>query len=452
MALSAAPESPETRRRGRPPKQGPRGGSPRRGWHRLPKPVRVLLVLAAVLLLLVLILRLVLDPIASWQTRKALGRLPDHDGDFRRVHVTLLPPGYEITGLKLTPHEATDLEVFAERVSLGAAWGDLLRGRVMGWLRLDEPKLTITQGPETPRKPEPKRPAPAPDLSEALGEAIPVKVSRIEIHDGELNFRARPAERDAARPELWLHRLELVAENLATRPGLAGGRPAVISGHGRLGRSGDVTLFVTADPLASPLSFAGRVGVEGFRLAELYNFVAPATGLKAEKGTVDVFAEFVSKEGMLKGGVKPLLKNVEISADEPGFWDRLKAWMADTSVELASDRVPERNAVATTIPISGRLTDPKLQLWPTILGVVRNAFVRGLASGFTNLPPPTAPAKEGPLTQVKKALLNDSAGPPKAQPENKSEAQPATTGEKTGEKPAEKQGEKPGEKQGKVFQ
>ena len=381
--------------------------------------------IAAVLLLLLIVLRLVLDPIASWQTRKALGRLPDHDGDFRRVHVTLLSPGYEITGLDLTPHQATDPAVYAERVRVGAAWGDLLRGRLMGWLRLDAPKLTITQGPEEKEKAEPKAPGPAPDLSQALSDAIPVKVSRIEVHDGELNFRARPPERGAPRPEMWLHRLELVAENLATRPGLAGGRPAVITGHGRLGRSGDVTLFVSADPLASPLSFAGRVGVEGFRVAELYGFVAPATGLKTEKGTIDIFAEFVSKEGMLKGGVKPLLKNVEIRADRPGLWDRLKAWMADTSVELGSDRVPDRNAVATTIPINGRLTDPKLQLWPTILGVVRNAFVRGLSSGFTNLPPPTAPTKEGPLTQAKNALFKDNAGPPRAQPETKGQTESA---------------------------
>lgn len=434
MALSAAREGSEVHKAGGARDHRARGGgSLRRGWRRLPKPVRVLAVVAAVLVLLVIVLRLVLDPIASWQTRKALGRLPDHEGDFRRVHVTLLPPGYEITGLKLTPHKATDPEVFAERVGVRASWGDLLRGRLMGSLRLDEPKLTITQGPETKKV---ERKAAAPDLSEALREAIPGKVARIEIHDGELNFRGRPAERGAARPELWLHRLDVVAENLATRPGLTGGRPAVISGHARLGRSGDVSLFVSADPLASPLSFAGRAAVEGFRVAELYNFVAPATGLKAEKGTIDVFAEFVSKEGMLKGGVKPLLKNVEIEAVEPDLWDRLKAWMADTSVELASDRVPERNAVATTIPLSGRLTDPTLQLWPTVLGVVRNAFVRGLSSGFTNLPPPTAPAKEGPLTQVKKALLNDDAGPPKAQPEKpkdrpekKTETTPAKGGE-----------------------
>ena len=83
--------------------------------------------------------------------------------------------------------------------------------------------------------------------------------------------------------------------------------------------------------------------------------------------------------------------------------------------ELTADRVEGRNAVATTIPIKGKLTDPDIQLWPTVLGVIRNAFVQGLTSGFTNVPPATAEKKQGVLEQAKNAL-EKGQGPPKAQP------------------------------------
>ena len=55
---------------------------------------------------------------------------------------------------------------------------------------------------------------------------------------------------------------------------------------------------------------------------------------------------------------------------------------------MFSDRVPNRNAVATVIPIKGTLTGPDVQLWPSIFGVLRNAFVEGLTSGYAHLPPP----------------------------------------------------------------
>jgi hypothetical protein len=50
-----------------------------------------------------------------------------------------------------------------------------------------------------------------------------------------------------------------------------------------------------------------------------------------------------------------------------------------------------------------------------VLGVIRNAFVAGLESGFAHLPPPVASDRQGLLEQTKDALKDD-AGPPKAQP------------------------------------
>ena len=98
-----------------------------------------------------------------------------------------------------------------------------------------------------------------------------------------------------------------------------------------------------------------------------------------------------------------------------GFGNKLKAWIADKVLRLFSARVPGRNAAATVIPIQGRLDQPDIQIWPTILGVVRNAFVEGISAGFAHLPPPASPEKESVLTQATHALQKDK-GPPKAQP------------------------------------
>ncbi|HXU02662.1 MAG TPA: hypothetical protein VN903_16975, partial [Polyangia bacterium] len=208
---------------------------------------------------------------------------------------------------------------------------------------------------------------------------------------------------------------ELAVENLATRPKLAEGRPTTISGRAKLGRSGDVTLFASADPFASKLTFAGEAAVKGWKVAELFDLVEPATGLQTPVGTLDLFAEFKAAAGAISGGVKPVLKNVEVRPTEDDLGNKLKALIADEGLHLFSDRVPERNAVATVVPIKGRLDKPDVQLWPTVLGVVRNAFVQGISSGFTHLPPRTAEKPQGKVAQIKDALKKDK-GPPKAQP------------------------------------
>lgn len=383
---------------------------------RIPTGIRVPLVALGIVVCLTIVLRLILDPLATHETRQALDQMQGFRGDFQSVHVTLFSPGYDINRLKLTEVPAggdksdvadRDPLVYVEHAHLGISWRELLHLRLMAGLRLVDPKIIITpkKGPSatTPK---------APDLSEQLQKVTALKVDRIEILGGEILFRQGPGPHEA---QLWVHHLELVAQNLATRPGLANGRPASVSAHGVLGRSGDLDLFVSADPFASPLSFAGQLSEKGLRAAELYQLLEPKTQLQASHGTIDVFAEFVSKDGLLSGGIKPVLKNIEIRPTEAGLWDRMKAWLADKTVRTASDRVPDRNAVATTIPIKGKLTGPDVQLWPTILGVVRNAFVQGLASGFENLPPPTAEKKEGALEQAKNAVKKDE-GPPKAQP------------------------------------
>ena len=119
---------------------------------------------------------------------------------------------------------------------------------------------------------------------------------------------------------------------------------------------------------------------------------------------------------LTRPGPSPVLKNVEVRPTEEGFGNQLKAWVADSALDLFSDRVPGRNAVATVVPIKGRLDDPKLQVWPTLLSVIRNAFVQGISSGFASLPPPTAKEKENVIEQAANALSKD-AGPAKAQPE-----------------------------------
>jgi hypothetical protein len=371
-------------------------------------------VVLAILIGLMVAIRMVLDPLATHATRKAIAGMKGFDGEFQRVHVTIFSPGYTITRVKLieVPGGSWRQPLFyAERVHVGLDMRELLHGRLLAGLRVEQPKVIVVQRP-TPPTPKKKAPPAAPDLSTQLSKITPLRVGRIEVVGAEILFRDAAAK---GEPELWVHRLDAAVENLATRPKLAGGRPTTVSAHGTLGRSGGLTLFVSADPFAQPLAFAGRCELRGLDARELYDFIAPEMKMQVTKGEIDLFAEFTSRAGEITGAVKPVLKNIDVKAVEPGFWNRVKADLADSAVKLASDRVPGRNAMATTVPIKGNISKPDVQLWPAVFGVIRNAFIEGLASGFANLPPATANKKESKVTQAKHALEKDQ-GPPKAQP------------------------------------
>jgi hypothetical protein len=373
-----------------------------------------------VVLAVVVVIRLILDPIAAHYTRKGLNASETMRGDFDRLHVTVFPPGYEIHRLKVDERVDRGWKhplFYAERVKAGVDMGALLHGRVVARARIDEPKIIYTRREKT----EKKTTTAPPDLVPLLRKVLPARMDRVEVRNGEILFRDLV---DKGQPELWVHKIEMAVEDLATRRKLTGGMPATVSASAELGRSGQVSMFVSANPFARPLAFAGRVEERGWRIAELYDFVEPQTKLQPTQGTLDVFIEFKSHEGRITGGVKPVLKNAQVKAAEEGIGTRLKAGLADEGLHLFSDRVPGRNAVATVIPIEGTLDKPDIQLWPTAMGVVRNAFVEGVSSSFRNVPPEKADKKEGVLDQAKHAVKK-SSGPPKAQP---------TGGDKDGDK------------------
>ncbi len=231
------------------------------------------------------------------------------------------------------------------------------------------------------------------DLSKELRKVTPLDVDHIDILDGQVAFIDTSR---AERPELWLHDLQLSAENITTRMHLADGRPALLTASGTLARSGKVSIFITAEPFEQGLTFSGRAAIVGLKTAELYRFIEPATKLQAPEGTIDIFVEFECRNGRLTGGVKPVLKNVKIRSSSKNPFTVIAAWAVDLAVTIFSDNIRQRNAVATVVPIQGDLTKPDVQLWPTILGVLRNAFVEGLTSGYAHLPPPTADAPPAP--------------------------------------------------------
>ena len=77
-----------------------------------------------------------------------------------------------------------------------------------------------------------------------------------------------------------------------------------------------MTLFVSANPFAKSLEFAGKASLEGWKVAELFDLIQPATKLQTPEGTLDVFVEFRAKGGEITGGVKPVLKNVRVRPTE----------------------------------------------------------------------------------------------------------------------------------------
>ncbi|HET8540471.1 MAG TPA: DUF748 domain-containing protein [Anaeromyxobacter sp.] len=374
---------------------------------------RLAIWIAAVALLLVGA-RLALDPIAEWRTRKVLSEIEGMRTTFSDVEVGVVGLSYTIRDLRIEKLSAggAALPFFAvERLHLTLNWRELLRGDVVARVDLDAPRLNVIQKKATGQPASAQQIQETPKVGRKLRDLAPFLVDRAQVKDGQVLVV------DASEPEravVRIHGIELTLENFATRPALARGEPTVLAARGTLQRSGRISAFATADPLAKHVTFAGQGRIEGLRLAELSGLIGAHSDVTAEKGVLDMSLRFRADDGRISGGIRPVVKGASTRPSRPGLLADLESALADAALALFEDDVPGREAVATTIPISGTVDDPKAQAIPTVIGVLRNAFVRGLADSLSGLPPPKAKEREGVLEQARRGLSR--GGQPRAQP------------------------------------
>jgi hypothetical protein len=369
--------------------------------------------IAAPIVLFVVVL-VAFDPLVEYIARKKFSQVKGYDITFEDASLQPTRLNAVLTRLKVMKRSAGGSKepfLYFDKLQFGLHWRELLHGNLVASVEMDRAKVNLIAA----KKKEDEQLSELPDLAKQLNALSPLRIDRVQVRKGELQFLDKT---EPEVPKMWLHQVEATAENISTRAALARGEPTVIALSGRLQKEGELSAWITADPLAKGLWFSGRVRAEGIELKEFHKLLASKSGLALDQGTLDLFAEFDARGDHISGGVKPVLKNPHVIQAEPGAGNWLKKTFADAALKLFSDRVPGRNAVATTIPINGRVDQPDVDLWPTVLGVVRNAFVEGVSESFELLPPPQAEKSENIVKQAVDALDKGKAAP-RAQPDEK---------------------------------
>jgi len=347
-------------------------------------------------------------PLATWRTRKALSGLEGMRARFASVEVHLLALSYEIRGLrieKLSSAGAATPLFEVERLRVGLYGKELLHGHLVGSADLDRPRLTLI---DAKRPAERQSPREAPKVARRLERLTPFRLDRVQVKDGEVRWIDR---REPEAPVLRLHGVEATLENFATRATLARHEPTVLAARGTLQRTGAVAIFATADPLAKALTFAGQATLKHLALRELRAMLAAKSDVAPTRGTIDMFVRFEARDGALTGGVRPVAQGADLAAAKDGIGPAIKAFVADAALEIFKDH--KTDEVATNIPIEGSVSGAQVQAMPTIMSILRNAFVRGLQGGLSGLPPSKAKKPEGVMEQARRAL-SPARGQPRA--------------------------------------
>ena len=148
--------------------------------------------------------------------------------------------------------------------------------------------------------------------------------------------------------------------------------------------SGKTVMNVTARPNKKGPDLDLRIAIEDTDMRLMNDLFRSYGNFDVVAGRFSFFSEISVRDGDMNGYVKPLFHEMDVydqrQDKEKNVFRKLYEG-AMGGLSWLFQNTP-RDEVATTIQVSGKLSNPETSTWDTIVGLVQNAFFKAILPGF----------------------------------------------------------------------
>jgi hypothetical protein len=153
---------------------------------------------------------------------------------------------------------------------------------------------------------------------------------------------------------------------------------------GKFMGSGSTNATTRFKPRAKSADFNLDLSIEETDLKLMNDLLRASGDVDVTSGLFSLYSEIAVRQGMVKGYVKPLFKDVNAYSPEQdkrkGIFQKLYEGIVDGLAWILENR--PREEVATRTDISGKLSNPETNTLDIMLGLVQNAFFKAILPGF----------------------------------------------------------------------
>lgn len=325
----------------------------------------------ALVLLGAVAIRAVMPAIAERYVNRQLVEIGDYTGRVSDVDLALLRGAYTVRNLTIvkadSPAETPFLTLPVMDVSL--EWRALLDGELVGELVMRGPQVNLIQGESD----EETQLGTGVNWPEQVRRFFPFRFNTAEVRDGTATFRAPGIDADES---LTAQHLQVMLRDLTNVHEEQNAAFASVDVRGIVMADAPIALHGRLDPNESLPTFDIDFTLERAKVVEVNPWLREFLNVDAESGTFSMYAELAAAEGRFEGYVKPIIENPKIfDITEPAEGPLQKAWEALVGLGTQFLKNPETDQVATEVPLSGALENPKADLLATVTNLLRNAFV-----------------------------------------------------------------------------
>ena len=362
-------------------------------WRRLS---RTTLVVLLVVVGLLAVIRLLLPWGLKYEINTRLSHIPGYTGHVNDVGVQVWHGGYRMYDLAITKSSGKVQLPFvaARRIQFSIAYRELLHGRIVSDIAMDEASLNFVRGPspETSELEADKR------WQDVITDLFPIKITHLKLNDSHIRFVDTTTK---PKVDIAIDHLQVEADGLQNRSAQKGGPyPAHIDIVGDSIGNAKIHAFIQAEPLALEPHFKLNFTLKGLSLPALNDFLMAYANVDVGAGQFDAYIEATGANGSFEGYVKPFLKDLAFAngADkDKNAWQRV--WKDVVAGVASLIKNKPHNQLATLIPFSGKFSHgASVDFWRTLGNLLHNGFIRGLYEGLEGSPQAKkpSPAPEAP--------------------------------------------------------
>jgi hypothetical protein len=351
-------------------KEGKGSSKRRRRW-------RIVLIVVGALILL----RILLPYIVLHVANKRLANMPGYYGHINDIDIALIRGAYMIDHIFIDKVDSTTMArspfLAADLIDLSVEWKALFKGSVVGELVIQHPAVVFTLDSVEPAQVQKDTSS----FRDLLRDFMPLRINRVEAHEGELVYRDPKAD---PKVDVRMTDLELLATNLRNSYDSTALLPADITASANM-YGGRMTFNMALDPLSDQALFDMNAELENMQLPEVNDFFKAYANADVNKGTFSMYTEMATRNNEFKGYVKPLLKDLDVLGPEDRgdpFLHKLWEGVVGSAAVLLTN--PNKDQVATKLEMSGKLSDPNISVWYAVIDLLRNAFIRALTPAIEN--------------------------------------------------------------------
>lgn len=307
---------------------------------------------------------------------KTLNNIEGYRGSVADIDIALYRGAYTIHGLELFKIDKNIPAPFIDirSIDLSLQWGALFKGSVVGDVTLNRPVINFA----TSKTGATAQTGTDTDWTKPIKDLMPLDINWIEINNGRISYQDFSA---SPKVDLFVDDLELRATNLRNADDKNVPFPSDITARGNSIGQGKLAIDGKVNILKEIPDMDITSKLESVNMPALNDYARSFAGIDFAKGNLDIYTDLLVKDGKVTGFIKPLAKNIElIDYNDPEFNPVGYLWESFVSVVLEIFSNQSKDQFATQIRLEGNIDNPETNVWSTLGGIFRNAFIKGFSN------------------------------------------------------------------------